>query len=287
LIESLDLSTWHSPFDAATRLHATAALERGAVLYFPRLRFELVDDEAAFLDPSISDGTAKNISLDPARGTLLATTLTGSKAQKLAAMIARFGASAAAVVQALLPYREVERARASFRPVEVEGRAYSKIEDDRLLHVDAFRSRPMRGRRILRCFANVAPTEPRRWHVGPPFEDFAKEFLPRLKAPLSGQSWLYEKLGVTRGRRSRYDELMLALHDAAKRDDSFQENAPREAIDFAAGSCWLAFTDQVLHAAIGGAFALEQTFHLEIDQMAEPQSCPLKILERLSGKVLI
>ena len=49
-----------------------------------------------------------------------------------------------------------------------------KISDDRLLHIDAFPSRPMRGRRILRFFANVAPNSPRHWHVGQPFEDFAR-----------------------------------------------------------------------------------------------------------------
>ena len=42
----------------------------------------------------------------------------------------------------------------------------------------------------------------------------------------------------------------------------------------------------VLHAALGGAFALEQTFHLDIDQMAELERSPFKVLERLSGKVL-
>jgi len=40
----------------------------------------------------------------------------------------------------------------------------------RLLHIDAFPSRPMHGRRILRFFANVAPDAPRHWRVGEPFE---------------------------------------------------------------------------------------------------------------------
>ena len=122
----------------------------------------------------------------------------------------------------------MERARTSFRPVQVKGRSYSKISDDRLLHIDAFPSRPMRGRRILRFFANVAPAAPRHWHVGEPFEDFARDFLPRVGPHLPGKSWLYEKLGVTRGRRSLYDELMLSLHDTAKLDDSFQKNSPHQ-----------------------------------------------------------
>jgi hypothetical protein len=177
--------------------------------------------------------------------------------------------------------------------VQVEGRHYSRISDDRLLHIDAFPSRPMRGRRILRFFANVAPSPPspksgsRRWQVGQPFEDFARAFLPRVSAHWPGRSWLNEKLGVTRGRRSRYDELMLSLHDAAKRDAAFQATSPQTAVEFPPGSCWLVFTDQVLHAALGGEFALEQTFHLDVAEMAEPARAPVRVLERLSGRTLV
>ena len=99
-------------------------------------------------------------------------------------------------------------------------------------------------------------------------------------------SSIFDKLGVTRGRRSVYDELMLSLHDAAKLDDNFQKNSPHERIDFPAGSCWMTFTDMVLHAALGGEFALEQTFHLDIDQMTRPERAPIRVLERLSGKAL-
>ena len=292
MIETIDISGWHDPIDGATRAKATQALERGAVLFFPRLRFDLGNDESRFLSPAVGDGKAKNISLDHTNGRLQATALKGGNAAALAAMIERFGAGATRLVGELLPYRHVERARTSFRPVEVEGRNYSPINDDRLLHVDAFPSRPLRGRRILRFFCNVAPAAygrdgERHWHVGQPFEDFARAFLDRAKTHTPGKSWLWEKLGVTRGRRSAYDEMMLSLHDAAKRDSGFQAGSPQEDVHFPPGSCWLVYTDQVLHAALGGAFALEQTFHLGIDQMAEPERSPLRVLERLTGKVLV
>ena len=198
----------------------------------------------------------------------------------------RFGSQATRLVHELLPYRNVERARTSFRPVQVKDRHYSKISDDRLLHIDAFPSRPMGGRRILRFFANVAPDSARRWHVGQPFEDFARTFLPKVGPHAPGKSWLYEKLGVTRGRRSLYDELMLSLHDAGKLDSDFQQNSPHQKVEFPPGSCWLVFTDQVLHAALGGEFALEQTFHLDVSEMAVPDRAPIRVLERLSGKPL-
>jgi len=287
MLESLPIDRWTGPHDADLKARAVSALERGAVLFFPRLPFLLSEPEKQFLDARVSDGQAKNISLDHTSGKLQSTSLSGEKARDLAAMMERFGSQATRLVQELLPYRNVERARTSFRPVQVKGRHYSKISDDRLLHVDAFPSRPMRGRRILRFFANVAPNSPRRWHVGQPFEDFARAFLPRVGPHLPGKSWLYEKLGITRGRRSLYDELMLSLHDTGKLDENFQKNSPHQGIEFPPGSCWLVFTDQVLHAALGGEFALEQTFHLDIAEMEEPDRAPVKVLERLSGKTLV
>ncbi|HVV27435.1 MAG TPA: Kdo hydroxylase family protein [Rhizomicrobium sp.] len=287
MLEELPLTAWTGPYDDHVRDRAVSALERGAVLYFPRLSFVLSDAEKQFLDARVSDGKAKNISLDHTTGRMQASSLTGGKAKELAAMIGRFGAGAATLVRDLLPYRHVERARTSFRPVEVKGRRYSPVSDDRLLHVDAFPSRPMRGRRILRFFANVAPATPRRWQVGEPFEQFARDFLPRVGPHFPGKSWLWDRLGVTRGRRSLYDELMLSLHDAAKLDSAFQKDSPQQAVSFPPGTCWMVFTDQVLHAALGGEFALEQTFHLDVAEMREPARAPVKVLERLSGKTLV
>ena len=287
MLETLPLTDWNGPYEPAVKTRAVAALESGAVLFFPGLSFRLEDSEKQFLDARVSDGKAKNISLDPDTGKIQATSLEGDEARRLAAMMARFANQASSLVHDLLPYAQVERARTSYRPVEVKGRGYSKISDDRLLHIDAFPSRPMRsGRRILRFFANVAPSSPRHWLVGEPFEPFARSFLPRVGPHLPGKSWLYEKLGVTRGRRSLYDELMLSLHDAAKLDADFQKASPRQRIDFPAQSCWLVFTDQVLHAALGGEFALEQTFHLDVAEMAEPARAPIRVLERLSGRAL-
>ena len=287
MIEELPISKWRGPFDTDVKARALDALESGSVLYFPQLPFLLLGSETEFLDAKVADGKSKNISLDHTSGKMQASSLTGERAARLAAMIERFGSSAAGLVRDLLPYNHVERARTSFRPVQVKGRSYSKISDDRLLHIDAFPTRPMHGRRILRIFANVAPTSPRHWHVGQPFEEFAQRFLPKVGPHFPGKSWLYGKLGVTRGQRSLYDELMLSMHDAGKLDNDFQSTSPHRNVIFAPGSCWLVYTDQVLHAALGGEFALEQTFHLDVAQMASPEKAPVRILERLSGKALV
>src|ERR1700712_5105155 len=214
MLETIPIASWTGPYAPEVKAQALQSLEQGAVLFFPNLAFALAEREEQFLDAGISDGKAKNISLDPS-GKLQSTSLTGKRAKDLTAMMARFADSTSTLLTELLPYRDVERARTSFRPVQVKGRSYSKISDDRLLHIDAFPSRPMRGRRILRFFSNVAPNSSRNWHVGQPFEDFARTFLPRVGPHWPGKSWAFDKLGVTRGRRSRYDELMLSLHDAA------------------------------------------------------------------------
>jgi 3-deoxy-D-manno-oct-2-ulosonic acid (Kdo) hydroxylase len=290
ILETFDIHEWTGPFDSQIRARAQAALEHGKLLYFSHLPFRLSNSENEFLDGRLTDGKAKNISLDHTSGRLQGTSATGERALRLAAMIERFGADATRFIRELLPnYSGVERARTSFRPVEVEGRPYSVIQDDRLLHVDAFPSRPMKnGRRILRFFANVAPKggSVRHWEVGENFADFAAHFAPELKPHFPGKSWTLEKLGVTRGRRSPYDEMMLSLHDAAKRDSGYQKDSPHTSLIFPPGTCWLVYTDQVLHAALKGEFALEQTFHFDVAEMGAPEQAPIRVLERLTGRAL-
>jgi len=287
IVKEVRVQDWNYPIDGATRAEAREALESGCVLFFPKLSFHIESTEREFLNSSVANGRAKNISLDPATGRLQGMSVSGEAERRLAAMIERFGAGATKLVSELLGYKNVERARTSYRPVEVEGRIYSPIKDDRLLHVDAFPSRPMRGRRILRFFSNVAPSRSRNWEVGESFETFAQRFLPRVRPSPPGQSWLFEKIGVTKGRRAPYDELMLALHDACKRDSNYQKNGPHAALSFPPGTSWLVFTDQVLHAALGGAFALEQTLHLDVGELSKPDRSPLKVLERMRGRALV
>lgn len=287
VIDEIGIEDWNGPFDEALRKRARASLESGLVLFFPRLPFRLDENERAFLTGSVATGKSKNISLDPVTGKLQGMAVPDETAAQLAAMINRFGKSAAALVEGLLGYRNLERARTSYRPIEVEGRTYSARKDDRRLHVDAFPSRPMRGRRILRVFSNIAPERSRQWNVGEPFEPFARKFLPRVHPSWPGRASLFAALGVTKGRRSRYDDLMLALHDAMKFDSAYQDGTAKTAVSFPPGTSWMVFTDQVLHAALGGAFALEQTFHFDIAEMGEPQRSPLKVLERLSGRALV
>ena len=290
VLETLDISSWSGPFPSAPQEQACAALERGQVLFFPRLPFAFRTDEHDLLSPALSDGRAKNISLDPSTSVLKGTTIAGDVNHRLHGMMERFAQSATGLVRGLLPRYapSLERARTSFRPVEIVGRHYSPIKDDKLLHVDAFPSQPMRGRRILRLFSNIAPDgQARLWHVGEPFDAFARKFSSRLPRPSPAAAWLLSTLGITKGRRSAYDQLMLGLHDRGKLDRAHQESGVREEVAFPAGTTWMCFTDQVLHAAMAGRFALEQTLHIDVASMAEPDRSPLRVLERLTGEALV
>jgi 3-deoxy-D-manno-oct-2-ulosonic acid (Kdo) hydroxylase len=289
-IESLPIAAWHGPFEASSRDRAQKALEAGRILLLPRLPFLVAPDETDLLDPAASGSGRKNISLDLDTGDFGNAALDSGEAAQLKAMMARFAEGATRLVKDLVPgYAEaLERARTSFRPVEIAGRDYSPRHDDRRLHIDAFPSRPMQGRRILRLFSNIAPDgAPRLWRVGEPFADVAAKLAGRAAAPWPGSAWALERLGVTKGRRSAYDHVMLRLHDGAKLDDAYQASAPKVDLSFAPGTTWLCFTDQVMHAALAGHAALEQTFHLPIAAMAEPATSPLRVLERLTGRALV
>ena len=289
VLEELPITDWSGPFAADLQAPALDALEAGRVVFCPRLPFVVAPDETGFLNPAVGDDTRKNVSLDPATGTLGATALEPAEAARLAAMMQRFSDQSVNLLHGLFPryVPALQRARTSFRPVEIEGRHYSPRHDDKLLHVDAFPSRPLAGRRILRVFSNIADDgSARRWHVGEPFADFAPKFLPTAKAQPPGAAWLMQQLGLTKGRRTAYDQLMLSLHDQAKLSAAYQAEAPKIGLEIPAGATWFCFTDQVLHAALSGHCALEQTFHLPVETMARPERSPLRVLEGLAGRKL-
>ena len=284
----LDIASWRPPVAAADVEHHARALEAGSVLVLPRLAFGIEADETRFLDVRWSDGKAKNISLEGqaikgARGA-------ADDLAALARMVGRFAADATALVGALFPRYAAHllRARTSYRPFGAAGRAVSWRKDDTRLHVDAFPSRPNRGERILRVFCNVNPNgEDRVWRVGETFEAMARRLLPHVRSMYAGESAALAALHVTKGPRSEYDHLMLGLHDRAKADVDYQRGSAQREIRFAPGTTWICYSDQVMHAASSGQFMLEQTTHLPLSALYEPERSPLAVLERITGRELV
>jgi 3-deoxy-D-manno-oct-2-ulosonic acid (Kdo) hydroxylase len=282
----VDRTEWSQPPSSSADM--TKVLEAGDVVFLPNLQFAVDVQEAVLFTPSIL-GSSKNASFDPSTGRVSGTTATGAGAAALGSLMQRFSDAAAALVRDLCPaYRaRIERRRASFRPAEIAGRVTTWRKDDTRLHVDSFPATPTGGRRILRVFTNVNPDgRVRSWRVGDDFEAAARRFAPRLRLPLPGSAHLLRLLRITRTKRSPYDALMLQLHDLMKGDADFQAHAPQTAIDFPAGSTWMAFTDQVSHAAMAGQYQLEQTFLLPVAAMSNPERSPLRVLERITGRQL-
>jgi hypothetical protein len=268
---------------------STPAIERGDVLFLRDRTFELAGAEHPLLSSAVL-ATGKNVSFDPATGAVGGSALQGDAARALRGMLARYSEAAHALVGRMFPaYRaRVRRGRTSFRPVEIAGRESSWRHDDSRLHIDSFPASPVQGRRILRVFTNVNPEgRPRSWRIGGEFEAVGRRFAPRLRMPAPGSALLMRAFGVTKSRRSAYDALMLQLHDLMKADAAYQAEAPQTAFDFPAGSSWIAFTDQVSHAAMAGQYQLEQTFLVPVDTMLDERRSPLRILEGLKGRPLV
>ena len=282
----LDLADWNAakPNDAWI-----AALEAGKVLYFPRLAFRLLPEERSLLTPAVLSPDVRNISLN-ADGKLKGAAGDEAVQRAVAAMVARFREQAQQLIDGLLPHytAALRLAPTSYRPAQVETRVQSWRADDKRLHIDSFPSRPNYGERILRVFTNANPDGlPRVWRVGEPFEAVAARFLPRAKPYVRWQASLLRALRVTKSLRSEYDHLMLQLHDGMKSDLEYQKTSPQQTVPFPAGSVWVCFSDQTSHAVMSGQYMLEQTLHLAPAKQYNPDSSPLAILSRLTGRNLV
>jgi hypothetical protein len=272
----------------AAPAEAARLLEHGSVVLLPDLDFDTTGFEDVMF-AEVSDEGTKNVSYNPKTRELKGTTAEGAARERLIELVARYSAWATELVGDVLPAyaAEVQLGRTSYRPRAADHNL-SKRKDDRRLHVDSFPANPVQGKRILRVFRNVNPHgEPRLWRVGEPFAEHARRFLPRARAMAPGQAALMQTLGLTKGRRTPYDHLMLQLHDQSKEDDGYQAAAPCEHVSFPPGATWMVFTDGVVHAAMGGRYAFEQTFYLPISAMVDPPASPLRTLERLTGKALV
>lgn len=275
---------------AADGERAADVLEGGGVVMFPDLAFPLSPEEQALADPRVLAPKSKNASWDRGAGALGGVSIEGAERGRLAAMTARYAVFADELLARLLPAyaAAVEPKRTSFRPGAVDERALSPRKDDKRLHFDAFPSSPVGGRRILRVFSNVDPQgRPRLWRLGDePLEAHARARL-RSYARLGVRARAMEALRITRGRRTDYDAAMLRLHDGAKLDDAWQRTAGFTSVEFSAGSTWIVYTDGVLHAAMRGQNAFEQTYLMPVEAMARPERSPLRTLERLAGRSLV
>lgn len=290
MLETFNLTQWNEKIDVANQALATQQLENGHILYFPQLPFTLNDKEKEFLTPDIADPEAKNISYMPDKNKLWGVrNVTDDERKQIKNMLARFSQSAQSLVSSLLPeyQQHLSVGRTSFRPVQVSNRKTSFRKDDKRLHVDAFPSAPIQGKRIIRVFCNINPSEDRVWRIGEPFANVAKRFLPQIGKPLPGSARFLRFLRVTKSLRTPYDHYMLNMHDHMKEDEHYQQTVPQQEVRFPPASTWIVQTDHVSHAAMQGQYLLEQTFYLPVDAMQNQELAPLRVLEDMLQAKLV
>lgn len=289
-IEILPIQSWYEVPHQTIQQQAISALEQGKVIYLPDLAFELLPEENIFLDPNLC-GKRKNICYD-----LMLHKLSGmhnalTDPAGLTALMKRYALASRQLLLNLCPSYtpHVVQARTSFRPVEIAGRIpKSYRKDDTRLHVDAFPSAPMQGRRILRVFSNVNLNgAPRVWRVGEPFSNVVDRFAPQIRKPFPGFSSILNTCGITKSYRTLYDHYMLNMHNNMKADLQYQQTVAQQEVRFAAGSTWLVYTDQVSHAAMSGQHVFEQTFNLPVSGMKTQSTAPLRVLEDFLNKELV
>lgn len=262
----------------------TNQLENGKVIYCPNLSFDILEQEQGIFTPTLLDGSHKNMSTHPH-----ADWLGGAKGldptwqQLLKQLMQRFYEHTHEWVNLFFPdyHDHLEVGRTSFRPAEILGRQSSKRKDDTRLHVDAFPSTPLQGKRILRVFSNINPAgQSRVWHIGENFEQVKNRFDRKIPFYFPIMSAGMHYLGLTKSKRSAYDQRMLNLHHRMKLDEAYQQSVPKTSVEFPAGSSWFVYTDVVSHAALQGQYVLEQTYYLPYQCMNDPLLSPYALLSR-------
>lgn len=292
----IEINDFDAAWSAPRARQCCADLERGQILYFNGIPYDLPQADAEFLlsYPARDSRFHKNVSYRPATDVLRGFGGDAHSERRMQEVMRNYSRSVTAFTARLLaPYAAGWTLDyASFRPLEEASRDLSLHKRNDLLHVDAFPSRPTHGGRILRVFTNLSPDKPRVWNAGLPFAPLAERYaagagLKQYAAAgrLAGSKMRRAlcRLGLPLADRSPYDSFMLHFHDWMKENAELQSTLPRRHLEFPPGCTWLVFTDGVPHAVLSGQFALEQTFTVPIEAMVTPELAPLHVLERLSG----
>jgi hypothetical protein len=286
---------WNSAGDAADNgRQCCGHLEDGRILYFEGVPFAFSREDQEFLLTQ----RQKNVSYRPRQDVLRGAAGDRGEVARLQEVMRRYSRQVTEFLRHLLvPYgKHFQLDYASFRPEEEQGRDLSVHKRNDLLHFDAFPTRPMHGRRILRCFTNINPAEPRVWNTTEGFSALAEKYaddagLPAIAAQGSPRAHplvrsIKKALGFKAVDHSAYDRFMLRFHDYLKENTAFQQDCQKIRIEYPPGSTWLCYTDSVPHAVLSGKYALEQTFIIPLQAMVTPHKAPIRVLEKISGTPL-
>jgi 3-deoxy-D-manno-oct-2-ulosonic acid (Kdo) hydroxylase len=293
---------WRNTASSAQRARQCCEnLEAGKILFLKDIPYNFPAEDREFLLSQRQTGSRlhKNVSYRPLQDVLRGSAGDKEDVERLHGIMRRYSTEVQGFLRVLLaPYaKDWALDYASFRPEEEKGRDLSVHKRNDLLHFDAFPTRPMHGRRILRCFTNVNPTQPRLWRTTESFPTLATKYaaeagLPRFAAEGSEPSnavvrKVKKMFGFKAVDHSAYDRFMLNFHDFLKEKTDFQENCEKIPLEFPPGSTWICFTDSVAHAVLGGQYALEQTFIISLGSLVHPEQSPVRVLEKIAGAPLL
>jgi hypothetical protein len=262
-------------------------LESGELLFLATAPFALpTGDDHAFLLEQGPDTRHKHIVYDPRSGTMTGCQSgEASERRRLETILANFSRTVTDwLAQAVSRYAAgLEPDRATFRPLEEATRRLRRNARNDLLHVDAFPDRPARGRRILRLFVNIHPSDDRVWVTTSPLHQLMPRLGERVQTSRAGflHCWgarLLDRFRPAQCRHLDSDLFMLRLHDWMKGKVDFQLRAPRRLWRFPPGSAWLAMTDVCCHAELRGRYALEHSFFIAPEVLACPELAPARLL---------
>jgi hypothetical protein len=285
---------------AARSRQCCEQLEGGQVLFMDRIPyfFPQADREFLLSQRQSESRLHKNVSYRPLQDVLRGAAGDAEEQKRLHDIMRRYSAEVAKFLGALLQPYAAHWALdyASYRPEEEQGRDLPVHKRNDLLHVDSFPTRPMHGRRILRCFSNINPTAARVWNTTDEFSALAEKYAadaglagfaakgsPRSNPLVRNVKKMFGLKGVD---HSAYDRFMLRFHDYLKEKTDFQENCRKVRIEFPPGSTWICFTDSVPHAVLSGQYALEQTFIIGLRGLVTPERAPIRVLEKIAGSPL-
>ncbi len=292
---------WINPDRAAARARECCTLlEEGKILYFDTIPFDFSAADREFLLSQRQSGSKlhKNISYRPKQDILRGAAGTAEENDRLHQIMRRFSAETTRLCKEVLaPYAaQWSLDYASYRPEEEQGRDLPLHKRNDLLHFDSFPTRPMHGRRILRCFTNINPKVARVWNTTDGFEKLAGKFasqaglagfaakgIRRANPVVAGVKRMF---GLKAVDHSPYDKFMLRFHDFLKEQGDFQQNCPKTRLEFPPNTTWMCYTDSVPHAVLSGQYALEQTFIIPLSALVTPDKAPIRILEKMAGTKL-
>lgn len=293
---------WEQPARGEERARwCCEQLEQGRILFFDSPPMEIPEADRQFLlAHRLGDSRIhKNISYRPAQDLLRGFPAPDAAAgQRMHEFMRNFSKGITKFLGNLLsPYASHWALDyASFRPEPEQSRNLPVRKRNDLLHVDAFPTRPTRGGRILRCFTNINPTQPRVWQTTDGFATLAQRYarqagleqFARGSSGIDGITEFFKRsFGLAPKDQSPYDKFMLHFHDYLKENSEFQRDCPKIRLDFPPNSTWICFTDSVPHSVISGQYALEQTYIVPVSAMVLMEQSPLKILEAMAGKSLL